>query len=161
MTPTHREHKLSERCLTIRSNLPTDPPDWRVVYFGFDEWHKASGFIFSTQAMLEKRHGPGDYCASRKSKRLTTKFEVKVRKLTKNDVLRLKANIERVHWFQFPESSTANLLRVVVNGTQCGTITADSKAWILERLQAAKGLTHADMVRLASQLILGGKQQVS
>jgi hypothetical protein len=160
-TPTHRERKLSDRCLVIRSNLPTDPPDWRVVYFGFDKWEKASGFIFSTQAMLEKRHGPGDYCASRKSKRLKTKFEVKVRRLTKSDVLRLKADIERIHWFQFESVPGASLLRLYVNGTAVGTITADSRQWMLEQLQPVAGHNHRDMVRLASGLILGPQQQVS
>jgi hypothetical protein len=160
-TPTHREHRLSDRCLVIRSNLPTDPPDWRVAYFGFNEWHKASGFIFSTQTMLEKRHGPGDYCKSRKSKRLKTKFEVKVRRLSKPDVMRLHADIERVHFFNFEPVSGAKLLRVVINGTAVGTITADSRQWMLEQLQSVAGHNHRDMVRLASGLILGPQQQVS
>lgn len=158
---THREHKLSERCLVIRSNLASDPSDWRVVYFGFDEWHKASGFIFGTQAMLEKRYGPGDYCQLRKSKRLKTRYEVKVRQLTKPDVMRLMADVERVHWFGFEPASGANLLRVIVNGTAVGTITADSKEWLLEQLKAVTGHNHRDMVRVATGLILGGKREAS
>lgn len=155
MTPTHREHQLSDTCLVIRSNLPGQE-DWRVVYFGFDNWAKASGFIFSTQAMLAKQHGPGDYCELRKSKRLKhSKFEVKVRKLTKPEVLRLKGDAERVHWFNFRPATGPGLVYVVINETIVGTVTKDSQEWVLEQLSKAHNYKHRDIVKLATGLILG------
>lgn len=135
--PTHRTYHLSDRCLVIRSNLSKDPPDWRVAYFGFDSEDEAQSFAQAFQLELEQKHGPGSYCITRKAKRLLTQYEVKVRQLSRFDVLRCKAIIEGTHWFDLLKSqSSSSLLQVVVNGKTVGSITADSRAWIQEKLTA-------------------------
>lgn len=82
-------NELSPRCATITSTLPNAAPDWRVSYFGFDKWTDATKFV----ARL-KRLRNDIKAEARKQNRLSTKYEVKVWSLTRDDVRLLKAELE-------------------------------------------------------------------
>lgn len=81
-------NQLSDRVCTITSKLPNASPDWRISYFGFDKWTDATSFVAHIKRMYDVK------CEARKSKRLTTKFEVKVWSLTKQEVIALRLRLE-------------------------------------------------------------------
>lgn len=152
-------HELSPRVLTITSKLPNAVPDWRVAYFGFERRCEGTAFLMPLAKQLSDKHGDGQHCLLRRSQRLSTPWEVKVKHLSKPQVLRLKADIEGVHIIRFIPIEKSVLVNVVVNGTTVGRLTADSKAWFEQQMTGCQ--THREAIRLASSLILQGQINVA
>lgn len=132
--------------MTITSKLPNAKADWRISYFGFEDEAQAQTFA---QSLQNKKY------LVREGKRLKAEFEVKVWALSREEVLRFKANAERTHWLEFRPANAPSLCQMVINGTFVGNILVSDQRWYQERLQQCDGMNHREAIKAMSGYVLG------
>lgn len=137
LSPGIWQHSLSLRFCTITSTLAGALPDWRIAYYGFDQWKDATKFVFRV-----KRLRANIRCEARHSKRLGTKFEVKVWDLTKEEARLLWSELEG-HTITFLPAPGRPLLALYLNGQRVVSILPGEQNYAMEFAATLAGLTHA------------------
>jgi hypothetical protein len=132
--------------MTVRR---TDDELWRITYFGFSNWQEALQF----QAKVNQER-PEAMAKARRATKLSTKFEVQVKSLTKEDVIAYMLAIGEPHVISFRSREGYFLVDVLLNKEFVGRTTPDCQGWITEKVQSFGNISHRDAVNKLSKLLL-------